>query len=106
MLPINIQTSFIQILLIVLAILSVLTWEQCGYWKNGTTIFRHALQVTNDNCLAQNNIGVFLFAEGKTKEAIDHYNKAIGISPDLVITYCNRGMAYAKLGQYQRAIED
>ena len=92
--------------LIFLAILSVLTWKQCGYWKNGTTIFSHALQVTKDNYMAHNNLGAFLFAEGKTKEAIDHYNKSIGISPDLVISYANRGIAYAKLGQYQQAIKD
>ena len=92
--------------LIFLAILSVLTWKQCDYWKNGTTIFSHALQVTKDNYMAHNNLGAFLFAEGKTKEAIDHYDKSIGISPDLVISYANRGIAYAKLGQYQQAIKD
>ena len=38
------------------AILAVLTWQQCGYWKNSTELFNHALQVTKDNALAHNNL--------------------------------------------------
>jgi tetratricopeptide (TPR) repeat protein len=89
-----------------LAILSVLTWQQCGYWKNSATLFSHALQVTKDNALAHNNLGLSLFNEGKIKESIDHYNQAILIMPDYNIAYNNRGSAYDELGQYQLAIED
>ena len=52
---------------------------------------------------------MLLFNEGKIEEAIDHYNKAISMKPDNVYqleSYNNRGIAYGKLGQYQRAIED
>jgi hypothetical protein len=89
-----------------LTIMSVLTWKQCGYWKNSVTLYSHTLQVTNDNALAHNNLGIALFAEGKVEEAIEHYNKAIRITPDYIYFYNNRGAAYATLGQYQRAIED
>jgi len=89
-----------------LAVLSVLTWQQCGYWKNSDTLFNHALLVTKNNYLAHNNLGLVLFAEGKTTEAIVHYNEAIRIMPDHVLIYNNRGAAYTKLGQYQLAIED
>jgi protein O-mannosyl-transferase len=90
----------------VLAMLSVLAWQQCGYWKNSIALFNHALQITKDNYVAHSSLGVVLFAEGKTEEAIDHYNKAIHITPDYFLPYSNRGIAYVKLGQYQRAIED
>ena len=92
--------------IIALAILAVLTWQQCGYWKNNTTLFSNALQVTKDNYLAHNNLGLTLFTEGNTEEAIYHYNKAIRIKTDYTYAYNNRGVAYNKLGQYQRAIED
>jgi len=92
--------------IIFLGIMAFLTWQQCGYWKNSTTLFSHALQVTKDNYLAHNNLGLALFAEGKSLEAIDHYNKAICITPDCAGFYSNRGLAYAKLGQHKRAIED
>ena len=89
-----------------LVILVVLTWKQCGYWKNSATLFSHSLQVTKNNYLAHNSLGLALFAEGKTGEAIDQYNKAIRIRPDFIRPYHNRGAAYASLGQYQRAIAD
>jgi tetratricopeptide (TPR) repeat protein len=90
----------------VLAILAFLTWQQCSYWKNSTTLFSHALQVTKDNDLAHNNLGLVLVAEGKIEEAIDHYNKTIRLKPDDAGVYNNRGNAYYELGRHQRAIED
>jgi Flp pilus assembly protein TadD len=89
-----------------LAILAVLTWYQCGYWENDVKLFNHILLSTKDNFMAHNNLGVALFKLGKIDEAIDHYNKALSIKPDIAETYYNRGNAYAKLGQNRRAIED
>jgi len=89
-----------------LAIFSVLTWQQCGYWKNSITLFNHALQVTKDNYLVHNNLGLTLFIEGKTEEAIYHYNEAIRIKKNYDDAYFNRGIANFKLSQYRLAIED
>jgi tetratricopeptide (TPR) repeat protein len=40
------------------------------------------------------------------KTAIEYLNNAIKLRPDYAIAYNNRGVAYARLNQYQRAIED
>jgi len=90
----------------VLAIMAVLTWQQCSNWKNTITLYKHTLQVTKNNFMIHNSLGWNLFAEGKIEEAIDHYNKALQITPNNLTSYDRRGMAYATLGQYQRAIED
>jgi Flp pilus assembly protein TadD len=90
----------------ILSVLTFLTWQQCGYWKNSIELFSHALHITKDNDLAHNDLGLALFEEGKNEEAIDHYNEAIRITPNHNIPYNNRGNAYAKLGQYHRAIEN
>ena len=92
--------------IIILAIMSISTWQQCGYWKNSATLFSHALQVTKNNYLAHNNLGVTLFGERKNGEAIDHFSKSISIKEDYAYAYNNRGFTYANLGQHQRAIED
>jgi protein O-mannosyl-transferase len=89
----------------VLAILSFLTWQQCTYWRTGIELFSHAIQVTKDNYLAYNNLGVALFDEGKIEEAVNQYNKGISIKSNALILD-NRGSAYGKLGRYDLAIED
>jgi tetratricopeptide (TPR) repeat protein len=89
-----------------LAILLVLTWQQCNFWKNSITLFNHALQVTKNNYLAHNNRGNAYIDLGQYQRAIEDYNEAICLNPDYAPTYNNRGNAYIGLGQYQRAIED
>jgi tetratricopeptide (TPR) repeat protein len=90
----------------VLFIMAFLAWKQCGYWENSIVLYNHTLQVTKDNYLAYNNLGLALFEKGKIEEAIDHYNKAIRIAPDSAEVYNNRGIAYSYLGRQQQAIID
>ena len=97
---------------IFIGVLSFITWQQCGYWKNSITLLSHALRVTKNNYLAHNNIAPSLAEEGRIEEAIYHYSEAIRLMPDNVlnnmgnILYNNRGGANAQLGRYQRALED
>jgi hypothetical protein len=89
-----------------LAVMSVLTWQQCRYWKNSMTLLNHALRVTNNNYMAHTNFAVALAEKGRLNEAIHHYNKAIIIAPDRALPYNNRGTSYGRTGEYQLAIED
>ncbi len=89
----------------VLLVLSVLTWRQCGYWKNAVTLHSHALQVAKDNDFTRNGLCNALIKEGKLQEAIYHCNEAIRMDAKYELPYDNRGTAYFKLGQYQSAIE-
>ena len=34
-----------------------LTWQQTGYWRDSEALFRHAVEVTENNDLAHNNLG-------------------------------------------------
>lgn len=105
---INIREKILfPVAIAVLFSLSVLTWMQCGYWRNSITLFGHALSVTKDNYIAHSNYGLSLFTEGKVKQAIGHYNKAIALSQSHAAEfYTNRGIAYDHLGQHQRSLED
>lgn len=87
-----------------LIILTVLTWRQCGYWKNNITLFEHALQVTNNNYLAHGNLGLALAAEGKSEEAITHYNAALKIKSDDDNAHYNLGNALVRQNRIDEAI--
>jgi tetratricopeptide (TPR) repeat protein len=89
-----------------LTIMSILTWRQCGYWKNSFELFNHALQATKNNYLAHLNRGNAYDDLGHYQDAIQDYNEAIRLKPGYAEAYSNRGNASSKLGQYQLAIED
>jgi tetratricopeptide (TPR) repeat protein len=90
-----------------LIIMAVLSWIQCGYWKNSGTLFNHALKVTENNALAHGNYASALYVEGRIDEAFDHFNKAINMPnyEDAEI-YSNRGAIYSLKNQYQLAMND
>jgi tetratricopeptide (TPR) repeat protein len=89
-----------------LAILTLLTWEQCGYWKNNIELWNHTLQVTRDNYRAHTNLAFVLAAEEKYEDAFNHFNKAVRLQPNDAHIYHSRGTTYMKIGQYQHAVED
>lgn len=90
--------------IVVLAILAVLSWQQCRYWKNSIELFSHALQVTRDNPLARNSLGVALAGVGKNKEAIAHYRAAIELNPYSDKAHSNLGLALVAEGKIDEAI--
>jgi tetratricopeptide (TPR) repeat protein len=92
--------------IIFLTVMSLMSWKQCGYWKDSIKLFNHGLQVTKDNTMVHYLLGNSFFTKGKITKAIYHFNRAILIAPDYIYAYANRGQAYAKLGQHQRAFED
>jgi protein O-mannosyl-transferase len=94
----------IPLAIIILTILSILTWQQCGYWKNSITLFNHALQVTKNNYLAHTNLGVALAAERKNEEAIENYQAALRIKFNDDTVHYNLGNVLDRLGRKEEAI--
>lgn len=92
--------------IICLSIMTFLSWKQCGYWENSMKLWKHALEVTTNNYLAHNNMGLVLSAQGNSNQAMDHYNQSLRIAPDYIYAYNNRGIAHGQQRQYRLAIED
>ncbi len=80
------------------------TRQQLEYWKDDETLFRHALEVTDNNYLAHNNLGVALEKKGQTDEAIRQYQEAIRLKPDFAETHGNLGAILGTQGQTDEAI--
>lgn len=95
---------FLVMCMAVLTVLSICSWRQVQYWKDSVTLFERALAITANNYLAHNNLGVALYYEGKTQDAIRHYNAALKIKPRFADARVNVGIALADLGKYDEAI--
>jgi hypothetical protein len=65
----------------VLAIWAVLSWRQAHVWKDGFTLFTHAVQVTDENFVAHDNLGVELDRLGRSEEALGEYRETLRIKP-------------------------
>jgi tetratricopeptide (TPR) repeat protein len=88
----------------VLCISIICTFIQVTYWKNSVTLFERALNVTRDNYLAHNNLGVALLNQGKSNDAGKHFARALQIKRDYPAAHNNMGLALASQGKIDEAI--
>lgn len=65
----------------VLLALGVTTWIQVGYWRDGVSLFSHAIEVTTDNVLAQFNLSDAYSARGDREREMFHLREAVRIDP-------------------------
>jgi tetratricopeptide (TPR) repeat protein len=84
---------------------TAVTRAQVAHWRDSTSLFTHTLAVTKDNWLAHNDLGLVLFEDGKTDEAVTHYAEALRIAPNYVEAQNNMGNALERLGLRDSAIE-
>jgi len=88
----------------VMVILAVVSWFQVRHWSNSKTLFEHAVNVTENNHVAHNNLGHALDTEGKSEEAIMHYNEALKIWPGYAQAHNNLGHVLQKYRKYDDSI--
>ena len=85
----------------------VLAWcahIQASYWRNGETLWSHAIAVTSENFIAYDGLGQFLLDRGRLDEAIDQFQIALNIAPKYPMARTNLGIALAKKGRIDEAI--
>lgn len=88
----------------VIPALMICTWQQIHYWQNSTTLFEHALRVTEGNYVAHNNLGIALARQGDFEKASRRYRLALQIRPNYAEAYCNLGNAQARQGNLGEAL--
>ena len=79
-------------------------WKQTAYWRNDEALWEHAIACTSGNYTAHNNLGYVLAAQGRTAEAIEHYQKALEIDPDCAESDNNLGTAFLNQGRLDKAL--
>jgi len=89
--------------MIILSALTARTFFQVSHWKNGVTLFEHAINVTENNYKAHNNLATVL-GPIDLDRAIFHYKEALRIHPKYVTALCNLGLALYNKGNYDEAV--
>jgi tetratricopeptide (TPR) repeat protein len=89
---------------VVVTLCFVITRQQLGYWKDGEILFRHALEVTEDNYIAHNNLGFALFKKNRIDDAISQFLEAIRLKPSFAEAHINLGATLLEKGRVDEAI--
>jgi protein O-mannosyl-transferase len=89
---------------VVLVALAVTTHRQIDYWGSNVDLWSHALAVTQNNFIAEDNLGGALILEGKEEEAHSHFEAASRINPKDPMSRGNLGTYYLTHKQMREAI--
>ncbi|MGO9516866.1 MAG: tetratricopeptide repeat protein, partial [Candidatus Korobacteraceae bacterium] len=90
---------------IVLLAIAAVTHRQVGYWKDSYALWTHTLQVTGPNKEAEDNLGVVLLNDGRLREALPHFQKAVALNPNSPIYNLNLAICEHRLGNLAQAME-
>jgi len=88
-----------------LVVLGTLTYQQVGYWRDVESFWRRTAALTQDNYIAEVNLGDALFGEGRSDEAAVHFRAALAIQPDGLTANLNLGAYEEGRGNLPAAIE-
>ena len=86
-------------------VLMVVTWNQVRYWRTSVALFKHTIEVTENNYLAHNNLGQGLLLQGKTAEAVDHFKQSLKINENYGLAHFNMGVALFNQKRFEEALE-
>lgn len=75
-------------------------------WKDEKRLWKATLSAAPYSPWAHNSMGSVYLQEGNINKAIDEFNLALKINPDLAEAYNNRGRAYQDSGDINQAILD
>jgi Flp pilus assembly protein TadD len=88
-----------------LLLLAMITHRQIGYWQSNYDLWAHALEVTQNNFVAEDNIGGALVMEGRADEAFPHFEAASRINPNDPMSRSNLGTYLQTHGRIAEAIK-
>jgi tetratricopeptide (TPR) repeat protein len=91
------------IALLVLLGCAARTWNQISIWSSPDTLYRHALDVTTDNYLAECYYASSLMNEGNLDDARVHLLRALQIKPDYDDARFKLGFILEQIGHLDEA---
>jgi protein O-mannosyl-transferase len=97
------RTAVASVILVALAFTS---FRQIGYWKSTADVWTHALQVTENNSIAENALATEMFTQGRYQEGIAHLRNYTRLEPLDPTAHARVGADYQDHGQLTDAIRE
>jgi tetratricopeptide (TPR) repeat protein len=91
---------------VVLAALAAATHRQIEFWQSNYDLWTHTLAVTQNNFIAEDNLGGALILEGKEDEAQPHFAAAARINPKDPMSRSNLGTYFQTHHQLPEAVAE
>ena len=88
----------------VLGVLAVGARQQTSHWRDSESLWTHTLTCTTGNAVAESNLANALFKQGRSDEAVAHFQAALEIKPDYGDAQNGLGFALLQKGQWADAI--
>jgi protein O-mannosyl-transferase len=88
----------------VVVVLALLSHRQAGYWRDSLSLWDHALAVTRNNFVAEDELGGALVDRGRTDEAYPHFLRAAQLAPQDPVSHSNIGAYLHQHGHPAEAI--
>jgi tetratricopeptide (TPR) repeat protein len=85
---------------------ATVSFIQIGYWHDSYTLFTHALQVTDKNPIAENDLGAALVNMGQPDLATPHFQAAVEYMPDYATAHYNLGLMFQKQNRLDEAANE
>jgi tetratricopeptide (TPR) repeat protein len=89
----------------ILAGLLAVAYVQTTHWRDSASLWSHTVACTPENVIAHNNFGNALAEQGKSAEAIQHYERAIQLKPEDAEAYMNLGNRMAAQEKWTEAMQ-
>ncbi|MGA2094349.1 MAG: tetratricopeptide repeat protein, partial [Sedimentisphaerales bacterium] len=80
-------------------------FRQVSVWKDSITLYSHAIEVTHNNALVHNYLGMSYLNLKRYQDAIESLKQAIVIDRNCTDAYYNLGVAFDKVGRWEDAID-
>jgi len=83
-----------------------LTRKQIGYWHDSVSLFSYTLQATDNNGIAEENMGAALVESGQPELAETHFEAAVRLIPELASAHYNLGFLMQRQNRAEQAARE
>ncbi len=85
--------------------LAIVSARTLPHWRDNSALFERALEVTEGNFIAHNNLGLVYLERRESGRAREHFEAALGLRPSFVQARYNLALTQELDGQFAQAVE-